>query len=190
MTERRFHAGDWIRVDGVVEGIVENVEFRSVLIRRFDQAPVHVPIADLANAPLINFSRMPHRRIYWKIQVIHSTTTEQLAQIRDAIHEHILESDDFLSPSEAACFVRIEALSNSSIDFLVLCFTRSREYADYLLVQEKLVLRIKEIVEAAGTSFAYPSRSIYLRADETAGPDRFVPESGGHEATGAEPTAG
>lgn len=50
-------------------------------IRRFDKALAHVPNGDLANSALVNFSRMPHRRIYWMISLVYSTTTEQLAEI-------------------------------------------------------------------------------------------------------------
>ncbi|MGI9482966.1 MAG: mechanosensitive ion channel domain-containing protein, partial [Hyphomicrobiales bacterium] len=38
MGEKRFSIGEWIRVEGVVEGTVEDVDFRSTLIRRFDLA--------------------------------------------------------------------------------------------------------------------------------------------------------
>ena len=36
MSEKRFHPGEWIKVDGVVEGTVEKINFRSTLVRRFD----------------------------------------------------------------------------------------------------------------------------------------------------------
>ena len=35
IAEKRFHPGDWIKVDGVVEGTVEEIGFRSTRIRRF-----------------------------------------------------------------------------------------------------------------------------------------------------------
>ena len=41
--EKRFRKGDWIRVEGIVEGTVEKIGFRSTIIRRFDKAPVMVP---------------------------------------------------------------------------------------------------------------------------------------------------
>jgi MscS family membrane protein len=41
--EKRFKQGDWINVEGVAEGEVEKIDFRSTLIRRFDKAPIFVP---------------------------------------------------------------------------------------------------------------------------------------------------
>ncbi|MGB3627122.1 MAG: mechanosensitive ion channel domain-containing protein, partial [Henriciella sp.] len=72
--ERRLAKGDWVFVDGVVEGVVEDVSFRSTTIRRFDKSPVYVPNSKLADNPLTNFSRMTHRRIYWKIGLEYRTT--------------------------------------------------------------------------------------------------------------------
>lgn len=175
MSEKRFQAGDWIRVDGVIEGVVEKMEFRSALIRRFDMAPVYVPNAELANSLLINYSRMPHRKIRWKIAVPYSTTTKQLAQIRSAIEDYIIGSEEFVPADKATVVVRVEAFNGSSIDLLVYCFTQSSNYGDYTKVQEKLLLRIKEIVEQAGASFAFPSRSIYVENAAGAEPDHFAP---------------
>lgn len=47
MSEKRFHPGEWIKFDGVVEGTVEKINFRSTLVRRFDKSPVFVPNAKL-----------------------------------------------------------------------------------------------------------------------------------------------
>lgn len=185
MSEKRFGTGDRIRVEGVIEGFVEKVEFRSTQIRRFDKALVHVPNGDLANSPLVNFSRMPHRRIYWMINLVYSTTTEQLAEIREAIEHYIDGSGDFVSQDQAARFVHIDSFDNSAINMLVYCFTKSAEYGEYLEAKEKLVIGIKDAVERAGSAFAFPSRSIYVEAAATAGPDSFAAK--GDEALSLEP---
>ena len=79
IAEKRFNPGDWIKVDGVVEGTVENIGFRSTLIRQFDKAPVYVPNAKLSDNSLINYSLMTHRRIYWAIGVEYRTTLRSTA---------------------------------------------------------------------------------------------------------------
>ncbi|MEM6499942.1 MAG: mechanosensitive ion channel family protein, partial [Pseudomonadota bacterium] len=81
LVEKRFSIGDWIKVDGVVEGTVESIGFRSTFIRRFDLAPVFVPNAQLSDVAVTNFSRMLHRRIYWMIGVEYSTSVDQLRKI-------------------------------------------------------------------------------------------------------------
>lgn len=162
--ERRFHPGDWIFVDGVVEGTVEQIGFRTTMIRRFDKAPVYVPNAMLSDNAVTNFSRMTHRRIKWIIGVEYRTTLDQLRTIRDAIERYILESDAFAHPPEVATFVRIDAFSDSSIDILLYCFTRTTDWGEWLEIKEELAYTIKRIVEDAGSGFAFPSRSLYLES--------------------------
>jgi MscS family membrane protein len=164
MGERRFEIGDWIRVEGVVEGIVEKVELRSTLIRQFDQAAVHVPNADLANTTMKNFTRRNHRQIYWTIQVVYGTTAEQLTKIRDEIRTYVRESDDFVSESEVPTYIYSDSFSDSSVDILIWCYTRTTEFGEYLAVKERLLLEVKRIVEDAGTVFAYPTRTIVSAA--------------------------
>lgn len=177
IAERRFNPGDWIRVNGVVEGTVESIGFRSTLVRRFDKAPVFVPNAELSDKSVINFSSMSHRRIYWIIGVEYRTTIEQLRQIRDSIEQFILGSEDFAQPPEVPMFVRIDRFNDSSIDIMVYCFTRTTVWGEWLEIKEKLAYRIKEIVEEAGTAFAFPSQSVYVETVPTDQAEVFVPPS-------------
>ena len=162
--ERRFHTGDWIQVDGVVEGTVESIGFRTTRIRRFDKAPVYVPNSKLSDNAVTNFSGMTWRRIYWVIGLEYRTTTEQLRTIRDQIEAYITGSEDFVTPDEAATFVRIDKFSDSSIDILLYCFTRSTVWAEWLEIKERLAYEVKRIVEGAGAGFAFPSQSIYVES--------------------------
>ncbi len=165
IAEKKFQPGDWIKVDGVVEGTVDSIGFRSTQVRRFDKAPVQVPNSKLSDAAVINFSRMTHRRIYWKIGVEYKTTTQQLKIIRDNIMEYILNNDNFAKPPEVSTFVRVDAFNDSSIDFMIYCFTKTTNWGEWLKIKEDFALEIKDIVEnKAKTAFAFPSQSVYIEA--------------------------
>ena len=173
--EKRFRKGDWIRVEGVVEGTVENIGFRSTIIRRFDKAPVMVPNTNLSDTAVTNFSGMTHRRIYWKIGVEYRTTVDQLRQIRDEMEHYIVESPEFASPKDVSTFVRIDRFSDSSIDIMLYCFTKTTNWGEWLEIKEQLAFRIKQIVEGAGSGFAFPSQSLYIEAIPSERPELFVP---------------
>jgi MscS family membrane protein len=177
IAEHRFNPGDWIKVSDEVEGTVETIGFRSTLVRRFDKAPVYVPNSKLSDNSVINFSSMTHRRIYWMITVQYCTTVEQLRRIRDGIEEYIYGSEDFARPPEVPTFVRIDRFSDSSIDIMVYCFTKTIVWGDWLAIKERLAYRIKEIVEGTGAGFAFPSRSIYLEALPPGQVEAFIPPS-------------
>ena len=177
IAERRFSRGDWVCVDGIVEGTVETIGFRSTLIRRFDKAPVYVPNAKLSDNAVTNFSAMTHRRIYWMIGVEYRTTVDQLREIRDGIEQYVLNSEDFAKPPEVATFVRIDKFSDSSIDIMLYCFTKTTVWGEWLAIKEELAYKIKDIVETAGTSFAFPSQSVYVETLLTEEPETFEPPS-------------
>jgi MscS family membrane protein len=172
--ERRFSVGDLISVEGLVEGFVESVNLRSTVIRRLDTAPVHVPNSILANEAIINFDRRKYRRIYWKVSLTYSSSVEALREICQRVEQYINDSDYFLPSDKARLFVRVDSFNESSIDILVYCFTASRLYADYLDAKENLALEIKTIVMESDGDFAFPSRSIYIEATDSAGPTQFV----------------
>ena len=176
LAEKRFSHGDWVKVEGVVEGVVESIGFRSTVVRRFDKAPVYVPNARFSDNAVINFSQMSHRRIFWKIGVLYSTTVDQLRQIRDGIEAYILEHrDEFASPSEVATFVRVDSFNDSSIDIMVYCFTRTIKWGEWLEIKERLAYHIKDVVERAGSGFAFPSRSLYIESPTGENAEVFVP---------------
>ncbi len=175
LAEKRFADGDWIRVDDVVEGTVESIGFRSTRVRRFDKAPVQVPNSQLSDRAVTNFSAMTHRRIYWTIGVEYRTSVDQLRQIRDGIESYVLNTPDFAKPPEVATFVRIDKFSDSSIDIMLYCFTLTTNWGEWLEIKERLAYRIKEIVEGAGSAFAFPSRSLYVETMPSEVPEPFVP---------------
>ena len=180
LAERRFNLGDWICVEGVVEGTVESIGFRSTLVRRFDKAPVYVPNSKLSDSSVTNFSAMTHRRIYWTIGVEYRTTIAQLRQIRDGIEAYLLDSDAFAHPPEVPTFVRIDRFADSSIDIMVYCFTRTTEWGQWLEIKEALAYRIKDLVESAGTAFAFPSQSLYVASLPFERPEVFIPPTAGN----------
>jgi Small-conductance mechanosensitive channel len=67
LMEKRFTIGDVILVSNEVEGVVEQIGFRSTLVRRFDSTPVMIPNYKFAEQSVTNYSRRHHRRIRWLI---------------------------------------------------------------------------------------------------------------------------
>lgn len=162
LTERRFFPGDWVLVDGVVEGTVEKINFRSTVVRRFDKGPVYVPNSKLSDNAVTNFSRMTHRRISWVIGVEYKTTTEQLAYIRDKTLDFVLNHPEFAKPPEVTTFMRVDAFGPSSIDFKLYAFTVTTNWTEWLRIKEELAFELMKIVHDAGTSFAFPSQTVFV----------------------------
>ena len=67
LVEKRFKIGDWILVDGIIEGIVEKIGFRSTVIRKFDKSLAIIPNFQFAENAVINISETTNWRIDWAI---------------------------------------------------------------------------------------------------------------------------
>ena len=168
LVEKRFKIGDWILVDGIIEGIVEKIGFRSTTIRKFDKSLAIIPnfqfaenaVINVSATTVVNVSETSNWLISWIITLQYNTTVDQLKTIRNQIEDHINKSEDFNTSIGVA--VRVDKFSDSSIDMYVRCFTKSSSWNEWLSVKEKLAIEIKQIVESNKASFAFPSSSIYI----------------------------
>ena len=160
LVERRFQVGDWIYVEGVIEGTVESIGFRSTVVRRFDKSLATIPNFQFAKNAVINISETSNWLISWIITLQYDTTVDQLKTIRNQIEDHINKNDDFNTSIGVA--VRVDKFSDSSIDMYVRCFTKTDSWNEWLSVKERLAIEIKQIVEKNNASFAFPSQSIYI----------------------------
>ena len=160
LVEKRFKMGDWILVEGIIEGIVEKIGFRSTTIRKFDKSLAIIPNFQFAENAVINISQTTNWIISWIINLQYDTTVDQLKKIRDEIEDYIKKHEDF--NIELGHAVRIDKFAESSIDMYVRCFTKTNEWEKWLSVKERLAIQIKQIVEKNGAAFAFPSQSIYV----------------------------
>ena len=162
--ENRFQPGDRIQVSGKLHGIVDTIGFRSTVIRQFDTSPMIIPNKDLSDVMVINHAGIINRRLNWKINLIYSTTVEQLESIRSGIKDYILQSNDFASDGDLDPVVRVIELGSSSIDIMIVCYSDPCGFADFCNIKESLIFNIMKIVEKNNSEFAFPSTSLYLES--------------------------
>ena len=110
LTERRFMIGDIIHISGEAVGTVEQIGFRSTLIRQFDTNVVVIPNFKFAEQSVTNYSRREFRRIRWIIGLEYRTSIEQLKNIRNQIKNYIDQSSEFANDGSTyykSSFVRV-----------------------------------------------------------------------------------
>ena len=161
LTERRIQIGDYINVPGHCDGTVEHIGFRSTIIRKFDTTPITIPNFFFAETPILNFSKRHHRRINWTIGLEYKTSKEQLDTILLDIKKYLNKAESFLNNDSYKQHVYIDKFNDSSIDIFIYCYTLTVDWQEFLNIKEKLAFEIKKIVESNGSSFAFPSRTIY-----------------------------
>ncbi len=177
MSEKRFETGDWIAVDGVVEGTVHRVDVRSTTIMGFDHVPRHVPNSELSNAIVQNKSRMDHRRIRWTVPLVLQASDPQVDGFCDAVRQYMEDCGDFVTDGSCPLIVCPVGLSGSAIEILVFGFTQTREYQPYIEANGRLVSALRTAVADAGTHLAYPTQTVFLKGHLPNGGTMPPPES-------------
>lgn len=168
--ERRFKVGDWILLSNGEQGIVQKMELRSTVIKKFDQSTFFVPNAELANASLTNFSERSCRRLRWQISTTYPTDPDVLEELCKTVFEFIDASPHFVRNDEFDCFVQMFEFKASSVDMLVDCYVASNSWQDELRARHALILGIKRIFAESNVSFAYPTITLLGAENDPATP--------------------
>jgi MscS family membrane protein len=156
-----IHIGDVCRF-GDRLGTVEDISLRSTRIRTPERTELSIPNGSLATMNVENLSRRDKLLFNTKLGLRYETSADQLryvlAQIRRLFYEHPKVETE-------GARIRFIGYDNSALILEVFCYVLTRDNAEFLAIQEDLLLRIMDIVDAAGTGFAFPSRTIYVGRD-------------------------
>ncbi|KUG05369.1 potassium efflux system kefa protein / small-conductance mechanosensitive channel [hydrocarbon metagenome] len=156
--EKPFSIGDWIMTPSV-EGLVEDINFRSTRVRAFDHSLITVPNSTLAKEPITNYTRMGKRRIRFHLGVTYDTPRLKLEQCVVRLKE-MLDNHPDVHPERI--LVYFEQFNDSSLDIFLYFFTNTTVWEEFLAVRQDINFKIMEILEELEISVAFPSHSIYF----------------------------
>lgn len=160
--DKPFLIGDWIKTDEI-EGIVEEITFRSTRIRTFNNTLVIIPNNKITNSTLINCSKMEKRRVKFDLQIDMDVDMKKLNGCIQKVRKAILSVDNIIEESVLVFFDKIE---DSGYNMFVSCFTTELSYANYLSIKEKINYKIIDVLSKEGIKLAYPSKTVYLKTEE------------------------
>ncbi len=190
--DESFSQGDWIKTSDI-EGTVVEIGFISTKIRTFDNAMITVPNEKLANTSLKNWSRRTvGRRIKLHIGVTYSANQQDIQNAINDINSMLIAHKDISTPEKidtrrlkkhyqksnkfvsldnklgikSTLMVYLDRFSDSSIDILIYCFTKTTNWQEWLEVKQDVLYKIWTILETNNLEFAFPSQSIYLEKVE------------------------
>ncbi len=143
---------------GRISGKVEEIGLRSTRIRSTsDNTLVIVPNSYFSTANITNLSRRPNRIMKISVGLRYDTTREQLQVVLGNLRQYLADAS-WIGKYRA----RFEALGDCSLNIVVKANVLVQDKATFLEYQENFLLKIMEIVEVAGTDFAFPSQTVYL----------------------------
>lgn len=140
--DRPFEIGDWIQAENI-EGLVEEITFRSTKIRTFSMAIATVPNSKLANNNIINWTQRDLRRIHFKFTIKHETPIENIEKVLMRI-EDLLKSKE--SVDDKLIIVSFNELSTYGFGIFIYFYTRELNYVRYEKLKQEINLDILRIL--------------------------------------------
>lgn len=142
-------------------GTVEDIGLRSTRIRTQDRTLISVPNGAFSGMSLENFA--PRDKFCFRPTLVlrMDTGSGQLRTVLTALQTLLKEHPKVESGSR----VRLVGFGNAALNLEVFAYIATTDNDEFLVIQESLLLRMMEIVESAGTSFALPARTAFLARD-------------------------
>lgn len=157
--DQPFVVGEFIKTPDV-EGIVEHVGLRATRVRQLDQALVTVPNSKLASSAILNWSRLTKRRVDMRLLLPYHITSQQLSDLLERLRTLLAARETVEKDSVVVYLINFQ---DSGLEVLVRCFLFLADWVAFTAEKEQIMLEIMQTVEAAGLTFAFPSRSVYIQ---------------------------
>ncbi|CAN7353908.1 mechanosensitive ion channel [Pseudoxanthomonas sp. LjRoot168] len=150
---RPFRDGDFVQAGGL-EGIVEEVRIFQTRMRTLDNRLIVLPNSLITTAPIINFTAKPHRRIDIPVGVGYDDDLKQAKSILLKIaQDHPLVLD------EPAPSVIVSKLSESSVDLILLAWTKTKDFGE---TKSDLTEAVRTEIIGQGLNIPYPQRDLHV----------------------------
>jgi MscS family membrane protein len=158
VVDQPVRVGDFCRFGDQV-GTVEAVGLRSTRLRTLDRTVVTIPNAQFSEMKLETFAARDKIRMIFKIGLRYETTPDQvrwiLVELRKLLYAHPRVHED---PAR----IRFVGFGAYSLDLEVFAYAVTDDFNEFLAIQEDVLLRIMDVVEASGSGFAFPSQTLYM----------------------------
>jgi len=156
--DQPFREGDFIKIEDVM-GTVEAIGLRSTRIRTLDRTLVSLPNGKLADMRVESYSARDRTRLYCTLGVVYGTSAAQLRQVLAGL-EQVLREHPKIWPDTIV--VRFAEFASSSLNIEVMAWFQTPDFIEFRGIREEILLRFMEVVEKAGTSFAFPTQTVHL----------------------------
>ena len=164
--DQPFRVGDFVKIDDV-SGTVETIGMRSTRIRTLDRTLVTIPNGKLAEARAETFAVRDRIRLLANLGLVYGTTAEQLRAVLAGIEDE-LRGHPRIFPEGIS--VRFTEFKDSSLNVEVVAWFATADFGEFTRIRQELFLRFMELVERAGTSFAFPTQTVHVVQAPTPAP--------------------
>ncbi len=168
ITDQPVRVGDFCRFGDQV-GTVEDIGLRSTKIRTLNRTVISIPNSTFSSMALENFGPRDRILLHATLGLRYETSPDQLrfilVELRKLLLGHPKIDND---PAR----VRFVGFGSSSLDVEIFAYARTNDWNEFLAIREDVFLRIMDVIDRAGSGFAFPSQTAYLARDGGLDPER------------------
>lgn len=161
--DQPFREGDFVKIEDFV-GTVEAIGLRSTRFRTLARTIVTIPNGRLADMKLESFSERDRLRLAAVLSLAYGTTPAQLRLALSGF-EAVLRAHPKIWPE--AVVVRFREFAASSLDIEIMAWFLTSDWGEFQRIREDVLLQFMEVVERAGSSFAFPTRTVHIASGST-----------------------
>ena len=159
LLDKPFHIGDRIKVE-TVDGTVETIGLRSTCVRSLDGHQVSIPNKLMGNAIITNVTRRPTIKTEMNFGLTYDTPAEKVKRAT-VLLEEIFRA----SPKTADLLISFNKFADSALNIFVVHVWSGTDAKQHLAEMQELNLQIKQRFDAEKIEFAFPSQTVYLKAE-------------------------
>jgi MscS family membrane protein len=171
-TDQPFRVGDFVKIEDFV-GTVEHVGTRSTRIRTLDRTLITLPNGRLADMRIETFAARDRIRFSTVLGLVYATTQAQMQTVLLGV-ERILRAHPKIWPD--AVVVRFSAFGASALEIEVMCWFQTDDFNVFRECRQEVLFEFMKVVEEAGTSFAFPTRTVHLVTTPGQPPEALPPD--------------
>jgi len=157
--DKPFQIGDWITSDGIIDGTVEEVGFRSTRIRTFRNSLISVPNGTIANATVDNHGMRIYRRFFMKIALTYDTPPELIQVFVDGLNKIVERHPKTRKDSYHIYF---NEMADFSLNIMFYIFFDVPTWKEELIARHEILLEIVKLAEKLGANFAFPTQTLHM----------------------------
>ncbi|MCK4634349.1 MAG: mechanosensitive ion channel family protein [Candidatus Aenigmarchaeota archaeon] len=155
--DKPFETGDYI-VIGSDSGTVKKIGIKSTRIQTLQGEELVVSNRELTETRIHNYKKMKKRRGKFSFGVEYGTPTKKLKKIPEIVKGAV--NGVKLAELDRVHFTEF---GDFSLNFEVVYYVNSKDYAKYRDIQQEINLKIKEIFEKEKINMAFPTQTVFLK---------------------------
>ena len=155
-----FRIGDQIG-SGDYEGVVNDIDLRTVRLTTYDGLDVYLPNAEVLRNPIVNYTRTPVSRTELTVGVAYSTDLEQARQV---LLEACASTPEVKQAPPPEAWVH--EFGESSINFAVR-YWHPADIASRWRVRSSVAISVKRAFDEAGITIPFPQRTLWFGPGNT-----------------------